>query len=425
MKKKKIFGMFGLFLLGIYFICLGTSKAAPSSLTISLGGIMNYLTIQDSSGTNLGGAWSKVNSGNTVLYCMENNKVWPDDNMTYNLSSTADDKGLVYILENGYNGVNNKTIVDGGDKDRYITQAAIWLYIKGTLGSNFEEAADPEGLKPHMKRLAQEAREVRDGTRSYASTTSTSVVIDNVDTAMSLSSDKKSYVSKTITPTVTKATTYSVSASGADGVKVLGTNGSEKSTFNSGEGFVISVPAASVTNSSNINVSVSATGDVSYINVYTPATNTSDKNYQSILTVGTKNTTVTKNLVLTASHETVCVDYVIVGDVKPDPKLTDPTPEKKCYDKGTPYDQENKLTTKTNCTFKGWFTSDSLTGEWTNGTALNNDMTLYGAWDCPTVTVPPTAAGTPFIILGAGMVAISVGTIFYLVREKKNVKNNS
>ena len=48
----------------------------------------------------------------------------------------------------------------------------------------------------------------------------------------------------------------------------------------------------------------------------------------------------------------MCVDYVIVGDVRPDPDLTDPTPGTSCYDKGTKYNQEKELTTRQeNCKF--------------------------------------------------------------------------
>ena len=265
MINKKVIKILSVVLLVICITSLSVSKAAPNSLTVNLNGIMNYLTFQDSSGGNMGGAWAKVNSGSTILYCMENEKSWPTSNMTYNLTSSLDDKGLVYILENGYNGINNKTIVDGGDKDRYITQAAIWLYLKGSLGTYFESAADPEGLKPHMKQLAQEAREVKNGTRSYESTTSTSVNFNNPNTLMTLSTDETRYVSSVIKPTITKATTYTVSASGVSGIKIQNESGEEKTSFNSNEGFVISVPTDSVEESSNINVNVSATGEVSYV----------------------------------------------------------------------------------------------------------------------------------------------------------------
>ena len=135
------------------------------------------------------------------------------------------------------------------------------------------------------------------------------------------------------------------------------------------------------------------------------------------------NTNLSKTISFTAKVDKpkVCVDYVIVGDVRPDPDLTDPTPGTSCYDKGTKYNQEKELTTRQeNCKFDGWYTNEDLTGKWTDGTALNKDMTLYGAWDCgTTVTVPNTAATLPLIILGVGLVIIAGGVAIVVYRDKK------
>ncbi len=119
--------------------------------------------------------------------------------------------------------------------------------------------------------------------------------------------------------------------------------------------------------------------------------------------------------------EEVCVEYEIVGNVRPDPAKTDPTPGKECYNKGTEYDQKKELKTRqSNCKFNGWYTNSNLTGRWTNGTALNNNLKLYGAWECGTpVIVPATAANTPLIILGVGLTAIAIGAGVYIYRDKK------
>lgn len=422
MKKKKMIGLLGLFLLGVYFINLGITKASPESIAVSVDGTMEFLTITDSGGGNLGGVWNKLNYNGSPLYCVDNSKNWPTiEKYTYNKTEARDDKGLVYILENGYTG-GTASMTGDADKDRYITQGAIWLYYNnGSLGSSFNNAEDPYGVKPYMRALYENAVAVKNGTKSYASTTSVSVSFDSPNTKMTLSGD--SYTSEVITPTVTKASNYTVTVSGATGAKVMDVSGNEKTTFSSGSGFVVSVPKTSVTDTSSVNVTVSATGNVSYINIYSPSFDGAS-NYQNILMVDTKESTVSESLTLSATAEKVCVNYVIVGDVIPDPNLTDPTPNSSCYDKGRKYKQEKKLTTRTNCTFKGWNLTRDLTGEWVDDTALNEDLTLYGAWDCPTVTVPSTASSTPLIILGVGLVSISVGTMFYLVKEKKNLKNN-
>jgi len=424
MKKKKMIGLLGLFLLGVYFINLGITKASPDSIVVTVDDTMNYLTITDSGGGNLGGAWDKLSYNGSPLYCVDNAKSWPISGITYNKTSSSEDKGLVYILENGYTGGAVASMTGDVDKDRYITQGAIWLYYNnGNLGSSFNEAADPDGLKTYMRTLYNDAVAVRNGTKSYASTTSVSVSFNSPNTTMTLSGDN--YVSEVITPTVTNASNYTVTVSGANGVKVTDTSGTEMSTFASGSGFVVSVPKASVTDTSSIDVNVSATGTVSYVNIYSPDPSVANaSNYQNILIADTKESTVSSNLTLSAIAQKVCVNYVIVGDVIPDPNLTDPTPGSSCYDKGHNYEQEGKLTTRTNCTFKGWNLTRDLTGEWVDGTALDEDLTLYGAWDCPSVPVPPTAASAPLIILGVGLVSISVGTMFYVIKQRNNLKNN-
>ena len=125
----------------------------------------------------------------------------------------------------------------------------------------------------------------------------------------------------------------------------------------------------------------------------------------------------------TPGKPSVCVEYVIVGNVIPDPALTDPTPGKNCYDKGTKYTQESVLTTRQKtCKFKGWFTKETLTGKWIDKTALNKDLILYGAWDCEkgtTIEVPATAANTPIMILAVGSVIIIAGMGVYFYRSKK------
>ena len=432
MKKKKFLGLFGLFLLGVYFINLGITKASTDDITVTRGSSLSYISVlDDDSGEYEPATWGNINFGTLPLYCVDVDKLWPLNNQQYTKTSSSDDKGLVYILENGYNGINNKTIVDGGNKDRYITQGAVWLYKYGSL-HNFNTAQDPDGLIPYMNQLAQEAREVQNGTRSYASTMSTSVTFNSAQTNMTLSDDK--YVSEVITPTVTNATTYDVSISGVTGAKVTDTNGTEMTTFANGSGFVVSVPSSSISEAANLTVTVSASGTVSYINIYT--SNTNPETYQSILMVDTKESSVSESLVLAINPpvvKTYCVDYTIVGDTIPDASLTDPTPsDEYCYFSDHEYTQEPVLTTQTNCTFSGWHLTDTLTGQWVDGTPLNDEtindvqngyLHLYGAWDCPSVDVPQTAAGTALIILGIGLVSVSLGTMLYVlkinVRPKK------
>ena len=194
--------------------------------------------------------------------------------------------------------------------------------------------------------------------------------------------------------------------------------------FSSNEKFIVKVPASSISKTTNLSVNVSATGEVNKAYIYSPA----DASYQKVATLYTDQVKLEKAITLTATVKasgkpSVCVEYVIVGNVIPDPALTDPTPGKSCYDKGTKYTQETVLTTRQKtCKFKGWYTKETLTGKWTDGTALNKDLILYGAWDCEkgtTIEVPATAANTPLMILAFGSIIIIAGVSVYAYRSKK------
>lgn len=60
----------------------------------------------------------------TIAYCFELGRNWPETGMTATVDAVAS-PGLCYILRAGY---PNKKIFDNGDLDRYITQAAVWLF---------------------------------------------------------------------------------------------------------------------------------------------------------------------------------------------------------------------------------------------------------------------------------------------------------
>ena len=342
-------------------------------------------------------------------------KKWPERSTNISLVGEGD-AGLTYILANGY---PYKSIKDGGDQDRFITQAAVWWYLSdtgqtGKLSDDFTtNAADPYGLRSYIQKLVNDAKNAKSGANP---TLNVNVSNSNMD----LSSDGNYFVSESITPSLSGASTYKVSVSGApNGTTVTNVNGKSQSTFKSGEAFQVRIPANALGQTTTIKVTVSATGATTKAYIYQP----SDSSYQRVAVLYTDNTDLSKTINLTAKVDKpkVCVDYVIVGDVKPDPDLTDPTPGTSCYDKGTEYDQEKELTTRQeNCKFNGWYTSEDLTGKWVDGTALNENLTLYGAWDCGTsITVPNTAASISLIILGVGLVVIIGGVAIVIYRDKK------
>lgn len=406
----KNIGKISVLVFGFVFLIL-TVMPVKAAVTVSQDGqAISYFNCV--AGTSCNATWAKLKtSDGNVVYCLDLGNEWPSaSGDEYSDEAIAMDAGLIYILENGY---PNKSIVDSSladheDRDRYITQGAVWLYMTG--GNNFENTTDPDGVLPPMLQLVREARAARD------SGDVGTALIKNINVSsnsMYLNNDGSYYVSSEITPEIIHASEYRVTVSGAE---VLTSSGSVSSDgrFNVGDSFLIRVPA-SAGNNSNFKVKISIDSESFAIS---PIVTTDG--LQRVAGLSRQKKVSTKEITLTTKTPKVCVNYVIVGDVRPDPSLTDPTPLDECFDKGYPYPQKPELTTRTDCTFNGWYTKDILTGKWVDGTALNEDLTLYGAWNCPTVVdVPPTAAQTPLIILGMGLLSVGVGYIYYYFKVKK------
>ena len=408
---KKIFNIvLSLLIVAIISITsIVTINAAPKSVTIDREGVMvSYI------GENY--KWAKFRtSDGKVAYCLDLAKKWPERATSVSLIGEGD-AGLTYILANGY---PYKSIKGNDDQDRFITQAAVWWYLSdtGQTGKLSEDittnSADPYGLRSYIQKLVSDAKNAK---ASAKPTLNVNVSNSN----MKLSSDGNYFISESIKPSLTGTSTYKVSVSGApNGTIITDANGKSQTTFKSGDAFQVRIPSNALGQSTTIKVTVSATGATTKAYIYQP----SDTSYQRVAVLYTDNTDLSKTINLTAKVDKpkVCVDYVIVGDVRPDPNLTDPTPGTSCYDKGTKYDQEKELTTRQeNCKFNGWYTSEDLTGKWVDGTALNKNLTLYGAWDCGTsITVPNTAASISLIILGVGLVVIIGGVAIIIYRDKK------
>lgn len=410
---KKLSSLLCLLLLAVMFTFTGSVNAAPKTATVNSKGAMGSL-IGDTYEFN------KFKIDDKVAYCVDLGKNWLSDGSSVTLLKEAD-AGVRYILENGY--PYKMPYAGNADASRYITQAAVWWYLADTgqttkLSDDFTtNSPDTYNVRPIIKQLVA-------GAKSAKASVNPSIDYHYSSTDMTLSSDKKYYVSSEISVTLTGAVGYTVSVTGAEGAIVTDLNGNAPRSFKSGEKFIVKVPASSISKTTNIDVRVFTSESVSKAYIYSPA----DQTYQKVAALYTEEVKIEKKLTLTARATTpgkpsVCVDYVIVGSVIPDPALTDPTPGKNCYDKGTKYTQESVLTTRQRtCKFKGWYTKTDLTGKWVDGTALNKDMTLYGAWDCESGTVipvPATAANTPLMILAVGSVIIIAGVGVYLYRSKK------
>ena len=407
--KKKLKKIFITLLIAIVSYCTLTTTVNAVPQSIELGGtesIPGYVA-----GTYF---TTKTTVDGDYMYCLNIHK-YTAQNSTAHLVGELD-AGVAYIMINGY---PHKTFTGEKLKDYYITQTALWWYLDDTTGSSNLSVAfktngkDQYNLRPYIKDLVAKAKEAK--SKGYAKTTISASISNET---MSLSSDGKYFVSSEIAPTLTGAKTYKVSVEGApSGTIVTDTNGASKDTFNSGDKFLVKIPANALEKTTTIKVKVSAVSGALKAYVLQP----SDTSIQRLVTLYDDEVSKTVSLTAKLDKAKVCVDYVIVGDVKPNPDLTDPTPGRSCFDKGTSYNQEKGLTTRQEgCKFNGWYTKENLTGKWIDGTALNNNMTLYGAWDCGSViSVPNTASKLPLTILGVGLLIIAGGVAIIIYRDKK------
>ncbi len=202
----------------------------------------------------------KKNSAGGYVYCNNIHKGTPHgEKMTLVGQAPA---GIAYILANGY---PSKSITGNSDYDYYITQAAVWWYLDDTTGSsNLSKSfkttgSDSHGLRKYVKSLVTAAKKVK----SYSTA---SLTVNSASSAMTLSSDKKYYVSNSIGVTAKSVSgNYSVSLSGApSGTKIVNASTlSDASSFATNEKFKVMVPVASAQNlKTTITVNIKATGSV-------------------------------------------------------------------------------------------------------------------------------------------------------------------
>ena len=202
----------------------------------------------------------KKNSAGGYVYCNNIHKGTPHGEKMVLVGEAP--AGIAYILENGY---PNKNITGNSDYDYYITQAAVWWYLDDTTGSNnlsnsFKTTgSDPKGLRKYVKSLVSAAKKVK----GYSTP---SLSINNANKSMTLSKDKKYYVSDTISVNAKSVSgKYTVSLSGApEGTKVVeATTLKEASSFTTNQGFKVMVPSAKVKDTKiNITVNVKAAGSI-------------------------------------------------------------------------------------------------------------------------------------------------------------------
>ena len=183
--------------------------------------------------------------------------------------------GVAYILENGY---PKKHFTGNKKKDFYITQGAIWWYLDDTTGTSYlsksfkTNGSDKYGLRKYMKKLVNGAKEAK---KNGYSKPSLNAKVSS--TKMTLSSDKKYYVSKAIDANAKNIDgKYKVSVTSApSGTIITDTNGNKQTSFKTSEKFLIKIPASKIAEGKTVSakVKITASSTINKAYKYAPKNN--------------------------------------------------------------------------------------------------------------------------------------------------------
>ncbi len=291
---KKLKSFLALMLTSILFLGNNVNvNATPQTITLGSGTQVDAYLAGISFET-------KVTTSGEYVYCLDRTKATAKD-VTATLVGEMD-AGFAYIIQNGY---PYKSITGNNMKDYYITQTAIWWYLdettgSGNLGADFKaNAEDTYGIRTHIKNLVTNAKKAKE--QGYAET-SINVNVDTKD--MQLSSDKKYYVSEPITVTGSNISSYTVSVS--SGLLTTTEDGTEKTTFNISEKFIVKVPVSKVTaTAANVKVTVSAKATVNKVYEYKPTNSNMQNALPAILTSATEDVEEIINLSITSTKVSI------------------------------------------------------------------------------------------------------------------------
>ncbi len=259
MKKiKKIFSLFLITFLAI--VSISNVSAVDQTVTFHkrvLNGVDKYI----GAGTSF--KYVDTSAGTRIAYCLNKVLSAPAEKSKLKLDGEVTTPSLIYILNNGYGGVWNTSVIGSGysdDEKYYVTQLAIWL-AQGTLKTSSLNANG---------HLGSGAIKLYNKARTYnISTPKISVTSGG---SMKLSSDGKSYVSNTMTLGGQGYSSATVSLVNAPAGTKIVVDGSQKDSgvkLNLGKKFYVSVPVSKVTSSVTMKVKVSSAGTMKKIYRYT------------------------------------------------------------------------------------------------------------------------------------------------------------
>lgn len=302
---KRLFKMIFVVVLAVLnFVTLlpvEAASSAPSTITMGQGTQLSGYV----SGTQFS---TKVTTDGKYAFCTDITKKTPNG-MKMSLVESKD-AGLAYIIENGY---PHKSFTGNKNYDYYITQSAVWWYLDDTTGSSnlsnsFKtNGSDPHGLRPHIKKLVNDAKNAK--SEGYEKP---SVSLTASSNTFTLSSDGKYYYSSNITVKAS-AIEGNVTLSLSDapsGATIVDSNNKTVTSVKAGTVVRIKVPAEKIDQlEESMTIKAKATGVIYKSYMYKP----SDSRYQPVI-IGvlypeTSTVTASKNFTLKSTKvEIIKVD---------------------------------------------------------------------------------------------------------------------
>ncbi len=276
MKLKKIF-LSLIAMVGILFGSVALAQTtAPDSFIVDSKDLQHIIQASKYLGGGDLGVRVKINTDGQYIYCTESHDLSVSSGtQKYTLSKELDAR-FAYVLANGY---PNKHITGDDDEDYLITAFSIWYlinpedpYLEPLDIDNGTYRGNPNSFVVEVGKLVKAAS-------NYTYTTPT-IKLNASSTGFTLSSDKKYYVSSSLSVASTGIVeNYKVSLENApSGTIVTDKDGNSKSEFAPNETFIVKVPVASVKSlNSEFKVNVSSNGIIYKAYLYTPE----DAKYQN------------------------------------------------------------------------------------------------------------------------------------------------
>jgi uncharacterized surface anchored protein len=203
--------------------------------------------------------WVDTSVGTRIGLCLNQTNSAPSNGTKLYLKDEVTTPALVYILNNGYGGTWNKSVIGSGsytnDQKYYITQLAIWM-AQGSLS--------PSKVKSSGNALATPALNLYNASQKY--TLTPNKITLSGGTKFTLTSDGKYYKSDAITikgSGFSKASITLVNAPAGSDIVINNTSiksGSTNSAIKPGASFYVRVPADKVAGDLNVKAVVNATG---------------------------------------------------------------------------------------------------------------------------------------------------------------------